>query len=88
MNKVLNLKFYSDPGHGWLAIKRNLLVKEGLLNHISPYSYQRGATVYLEEDRDASIVVNALQGRGYTVWNVPKHTDKTSPIRSYESFRL
>lgn len=87
MNQTLNLKFYSDPGHGWLAIKRSVLIAEGLLNHISSYSYQRGQTVYLEEDCDMSKVLAALRRRGYSINTVDKHTDRASPSRSYESYR-
>lgn len=86
-------KFYSDPGHGWLAVKRKELSALGILNVISGYSYQRGGTVYLEEDGDASRFINACVAKGLcaSVNDFPyvsKHSEKNSPIRSYDSFKV
>jgi hypothetical protein len=81
-------KFYNDPGHGWLAVKRKELIQLGILNDISGYSYQRGNTVYLEEDCDASRFLTAyLKEYGVGARTLSKYTQKTSPIRSYSSFQ-
>ena len=82
----MKLKFYADPGHGWLAVKRNLLHKYGVADKVSAFSYQRGATVYLEEDCDAGLILNALKAAGVEVSFIEKHTDKRSPIRSYDRY--
>jgi len=74
--------FHSDPGHGWLAVKRSELVKLRILDQISPYSYQRGKTVYLEEDCDAGIFFKAKEAVGEKVEYRESYQDK-SPIRSY-----
>ena len=87
MNKI-KLKFYSDPGHGWVAVKRKIVYDMDLAGKISPYSYQRGNTVYLEEDCDASLLVEALRERGIEIAVEESTTDKTSPIRSYERFGI
>ena len=87
MNKI-KLKFYSDPGHGWVAVKRKIVYDMDLAGKISPYSYQRGNTVYLEEDCDASLLVEALRERGIEIALEENITDKTSPIRSYERFGI
>ena len=88
MNR-LKIKFYSDPGHGWGAVKRKLIEEMGLTNHISPYSYQKGHTVYLEEDRDLYVFMNALNSqRGQSVEFIHRHTDRRSPIRSYENYNV
>ena len=79
--------FYNDPGHGWMAVKRHLLHTLGVADKITPYSYQRGQTVYLEEDCDASTVLAALKHRGASVSFIDHHTDKRSPIRSYNYYR-
>lgn len=81
----INATFYSDPGHGWLAVKRHVLEQLHLLHRISSYSYQRGATVYLEEDCDASLFLSIARHFG-EVNITDKFTDKRSPIRSYDSF--
>lgn len=82
----MKLKFYSDPGHGWLAVKRTLLNELGVEDKISPYSYQKGKTVYLEEDCDLSVLSTALSIRGIVIEYDERHTDKRSPIRSYDSY--
>lgn len=81
-------KFYCDPGHGWLAVKRQELIDLGILAKISPYSYQKGATVYLEEDCDLSVFMAAKRELGEAVNIVEKHTDKSHPIRSYDYFSI
>lgn len=57
--------FFRDPGHGWLRVPRSDLVEIGVLDKISPYSYQTddGQFVFLEEDCDLSVYVGA---KGYT----------------------
>ena len=80
------IKVYSDPGHAWAAVKRQTLQEMGLLSQVSSFSYQRGKTVYLEEDCDLSLYMHALKERGIEYGFVEKHTDKRSPIRSYDQF--
>ena len=43
---------YSDPGHAWVKVPRDLLKTLGIESDISPYSYMRGEFAYLEEDCD------------------------------------
>ena len=79
--------FHSDSGHGWLAVKRKELIEFGLINKISHYSYEKGETVYLEEDCDYSIFLAAYRNR-YTCDPIIKYGKfhERSPIRSYKSF--
>lgn len=81
-------KFYSDSGHGWLAVKRKELVDLGIIDKISAYSYQRGLTVYLEEDCDAGLFINASKWTktDFSDKIIEKYHDGYSPIRSYEPF--
>jgi hypothetical protein len=83
---MIKATYYTDPGHGWFAVKRDVLAKLGLLFDISRYSYQRGKMVYLEEDCDASLFFSRTKAMGIEVTYVTKHTDKTHPIRSYECY--
>lgn len=83
---MLAINVYNDPGHAWAAVKRKLLQDMGILSKISSYSYQRGSTVYLEEDCDLSLLIHELKTRGHEFRFIEKHTDKRSPIRSYEHF--
>jgi hypothetical protein len=83
---MLEIKVYSDRGHAWGAVKRKLLQSLGVLSQVSSYSYQRGDTVYLEEDCDLSLLIHELKAKGMQFSFIEKHTDKRSPIRSYDSF--
>jgi hypothetical protein len=78
-------KFYNDPGHGWLAVKRSELNALGIANKISQFSYQRGGTVYLEEDMDAVTFLRAkrLAEEEFEIKTV--YQDRT-PIRSYANY--
>lgn len=81
-------KFYADPGHGWLAVKRSELTSMGIIGKISHYSYQRGDTVYLEEDCDASLFINRKNELGEGFRFIESSTNISSEIRSYERFQL
>ena len=73
---------YSDRGHGWAKVARKLV--DQLQLSISSYSYQRGSYVYLEEDCDLSKFCVAY-AKPITFKEL--HTNKTSKIRGYESYR-
>jgi len=83
--------FYTDPGHGWLKIKRDQLKKLGIEDKISSCSYQLDDDVYLEEDKDAGLFVKSLEeeeGGVFLPDNLIEHkVDVPSSIRSYNSFR-
>ena len=81
------IKFYADPGHGWGAVKRQKLYELGIADKITAFSYQKGGTVYLEEDCDLATLVTALALKGETVEYKEKHTNKYSPIRSYNRYK-
>lgn len=82
----LTLTYYNDPGHGWLSVQRAWLHELGIADKISTYSYQRGNTVCLEEDCDASTFNAAARAAGWTLTFRDKHTDNHSRIRSYDHY--
>ena len=82
----MKLTYHTDPGHGWLAVPRALLADLNLLDKVTTYSYQRGGTVYLEEDCDASVLCAALKERGIAYTLAEKHTDRRHWIRSCEHY--
>ncbi len=84
MAKDITLKYYSDPGHSWIAIKIKTLFLIDVLNQMSIYSYVRGQTLYAEYHCDAGKAIQALKAAGYEVTFAYSHTDKRSPIRSYD----
>ena len=78
--------FHEDPGHAWLEVKRAELVRLNLIGQISGFSYQRGDTVYLEEDCDASLFIGEKRKRGEKILFTDSHTNQSSPIRSYDRY--
>ena len=80
-------KAYSDAGHGWVAVKRWMINQLDIADEITRFSYQRGKTVYLEEDQDAYTFIKAYQAvTGFPPRFIEgKHCD-TSPIRSYDRY--
>lgn len=85
MQKVF--QFYADPGHGWMAVKKQLLNELGIAANITPYSYQRGDTAYLEEDCDLDLFFEAfIKKTGEKPVLKQHHGDRRSKIRSYESY--
>lgn len=81
------IHFYSDPGHGWAKVKRELLYDLEIAQDISSYSYIRGDYVYLEEDCDLSALCRALDKRNIPVKFINHNANKPSKIRSYESYK-
>ncbi|MBP9216732.1 MAG: hypothetical protein KBF23_06135 [Agitococcus sp.] len=89
MSKTIkSFNFHQDAGHGWLCVKRKALEDADLLNQVSDYSYQRGESVYLEEDCDMGIWIKHLESNGiqYTLKYKHAKNDHPSPIRNYDGF--
>lgn len=78
---------YNDPGHAWAAVKISELEALDIAHKITPYSYMRGQTAYLEEDCDLSTYLAALKHWGQEVELIHKYTNKNSPIRFYASYK-
>jgi len=79
--------FISDPGHGWLKVKRSELVRLGIDQQITGYSYQRGDDVYLEEDCDAELFITTKRSRGEAVsFRERVASWRASRIRNYEGY--
>ena len=56
--------FYADAGHAWLAVGQHDLDDAGLSYvDFSAYSYTDGQRLYLEEDCDAGIFINAFKAK-------------------------
>ena len=67
MTRSINIAFFSDPGHGWARVPKAKLIKLGIADKITSFSYQRGINVYLEEDCDAGIFLSEMKNRGQNV---------------------
>ena len=87
MAKEISIKVFADPGHAWARFPKAKLVKFGIADKITTYSYQNGANAFLEEDCDLSTLVSALRAHGYTVKFNESHTDRQSKIRNYATYQ-
>jgi len=81
------LKFYSDPGHGWLEVPHSLLVELGIAADISSFSYVKGDLVYLEEDCDAGTFLEAYRDGIGGSPSIEEVYQEDTPIRGYSSYR-
>lgn len=85
--KNLKLNYFTDPGHGWVSVKLQILIDLGIADKISTYSYIRGKSAYLEEDYDLGLLFKECDSRGLKIDLTTKHTNNRSPIRSYATYR-
>jgi hypothetical protein len=83
---MMDYKFHTDAGHGWLEVSREELELLGIEHEISRYSYQAGGIVYLEEDCDANTFINAMDAKGVKPRIHYLTQEETSFIRSLERY--
>lgn len=84
--KSFTIIMYSDPGHAWGKVKRDVLVNLGIADKITRYSYQRGDYAFLEEDCDLTTLCMALNAQDTRLKFVEKPSTRDSKIRSYERY--
>jgi hypothetical protein len=82
------LTFYTDPAHGWLEVPRADLDTLDIAHKISRYSYEKGAHVYLEEDCDAGLYLEAAKAKGWILTMDEKNEPRNdSPVRSFARYQ-
>jgi len=76
-----------DAGHAWLSVKQSELNNLGIAHKISSYSYMKGGSVYLEEDCDAAVFIDAYTAKfGHAPKTKQgKYWDR-QPCRSFASY--
>jgi len=79
-------KFHFDSGHGWLEVKLIELIRLGIDEKISSYSYYNNGIMYLEEDCDMRIFVDAVGLKQEDLIEV--NDGDTSFIRDYIPFKI
>lgn len=79
-------KHFSDPTHGWLRVDVQSIESVGLTaKSFSPFSYRYSHWLFLEEDCDAGLFVNAyLKKHGRAPKILEVSTRNPSVIRNYE----
>ncbi len=82
--------FYSDSGHGWLKAPFIMLEVLDIKDKISSYSYISNdcKNVYLEEDCDATIFIEAYKQKYGTIDITEKYIDGNCFIRELPSYIL
>jgi hypothetical protein len=84
----MKITYFNDGGHGWYSVKRDKLEAMGILEKITGFSYQKGKTVYLEADWDASLFFNALTEEEKQSIKIVDSYKHRSPVRNYARFSL
>lgn len=82
-------KYYTDPGHGWIGVKVQLLEQLGIQAQISEFSYinRKGTMAYLEEDCDASLFVEKyIETYGVKPTWKDSYMERNHWIRNYPSY--
>lgn len=67
--KTRTFPVYSDPGHAWVKVSKAFLARiigPQWRSVFTPFSYERGDYVYLEEDVDAGRLVHWCKSNGIT----------------------
>jgi hypothetical protein len=82
----LEFVFHSDAGHGWLEVPIQMLMKFGIADKVSSYSYMRGDLAYLEEDCDAGLLLKALDESGIEFKFFEVYDGDDSPIRNFKRY--
>ena len=59
-----NYRWIIDAGHGWFEVELEELERLGITDKISEYSYYHAGKVYLEEDSDFGIFLDAKTAAG------------------------
>jgi hypothetical protein len=81
--------FHTDPGHGWLEVKYSELKELGIEEKISSYSYVKDNVVYLEEDCDAAVYLDAMKAKGVEIKLIELiQRDDYHEIRQYKSYDM
>lgn len=84
----MKLKFFEDPGHGWLQVPRSLFEIFPDKEKISKYSYHdfEKQYFYLEEDCDADLFIEWLKKADikYSLENIYQ---EVTPIRKMERIK-
>lgn len=85
---VIKLEVFSDPGHSWAKVPAIEILDLGIAKKISQYSYHKAPFVYLEEDCDLEIYIEALKSKHGEIELEFKHNDTNydSVIRSFPRY--
>lgn len=78
--------FFVDSGHGWLKVPHLELMRLGIADLVSRFSYYKDGFVYLEEDCDAPLFAQARADEGNPITLRVCRAERQSRIRSYSHY--
>lgn len=78
--------FFSDSGHGYLEVPLTELKRLGIDKDISSYSFTRNGLVYLEEDCDYSVFIDAKAKANEPFDYKAIYMDGDAPCRGYPRY--
>lgn len=85
--KEREYQYHNDPAHGWIETTRAELVRLGIAGKVTHYSYQDGERVYLEEDCDAALLLEAITRIDNLTWKLTdRYEDGDSFIRRLQPY--
>lgn len=67
MKKKLKLTHIDTGGHGYVSVSKEIIKELGLVDKISGYSGMNQTRVFLEEDCDATLLIDRAKERGYEI---------------------
>lgn len=84
-------EYFHDPSHGWIKVKMDVLITlfgGSWRSSFSPFSYEKGDNVYLEEDQDAATFIKRLKEKQISYKFRDRVASKQlSRIRTYTPLR-
>ena len=86
INAPRSYTLFGDPDHAWLCVTEEEAKRLNVYDRISDCSYRKYDLLYLEEDCDAPLFIEAKKALGepYHIKYYPSNTD--SPIRNLRHF--
>jgi len=86
--KKITLQVFTDPSHGWIKISLNHLNKLNLIDKITPFSFINNKHAYLEEDCDASLLIDTLKQNDIHFEFRYHHSNTSSKLRYYDQYNI
>lgn len=83
----MQLTYLQDPGHGWIACPLSLVHDLGIADKVSRYSYLDRDILWLEEDCDAGLLIDALRAAGIPYTLVAQHVPIDAYVRALPRWR-
>lgn len=82
------LTFISDAAHGWLSVSIKDVIALGIKDKISKFSYMTPNRVYLEEDEDAGIFMDAAKAAGWEIEFKETYSETWSGRNNYSPYNV